>query len=280
MDKSESMARQIREKEWLKLGFFNGYYDNSKKRVEGIKNKNVRIMLESQVFPIMSGVASDEQVIRIIKSIEKYLWDKKVKGYHLNTDFKKEQHNLGRAFSFIYGDKENGAYFNHMIVMFAYALYKRGFTKDGWQALNSIYNMAVNTPISKIYPCLPEYFNLEGRGMYSYLTGSASWFILTLLTQVFGVKGQDGNLLIEPRMSQELFKGAPTISISRLFVGRKIKINFSNHKSLQPDKYKIVRISLNAKDLPLNDSQRIIIDRKTILGLSEDKVNILNIILG
>src|SRR3989338_9445216 len=177
------MTQHIRKKEWLSQVFFNGYYDNKGRRVEGIKNNNPRMMLASQAFAIMSGVASDEQVSRIIKSVEKYLLDKKLKGYHLNTDFRQEQHNLGRAFSFVYGDKENGAFFNHMIVMYAYALYKRGFSKEGSKVLNSIYNMSKDTQRSKIYPCLPEYFNLEGRGMYSYLTGSASWFVLTLLTQ-------------------------------------------------------------------------------------------------
>ena len=30
-------------------------------------------------------------------------------------------------FGFAYGEKENGAVFSHMTVMFAYALYQRGF---------------------------------------------------------------------------------------------------------------------------------------------------------
>ena len=38
---------------------------------------------------------------------------------------------MGRAFGFSYGDKENGAFFNHMIVMLAFSLYKEGFVKEG-----------------------------------------------------------------------------------------------------------------------------------------------------
>jgi cellobiose phosphorylase len=188
-EKAEGMMRQIREKEWLKKeGFFNGYYDNKSRQVEGRKGKVLRMSLASQVFPIMSGVALDAQVRQIIKNVRRYLFDSKLKGFHLNTDFKQEQPDLGRAFSFAYGEKENGAIFNHMAVMYAYALCKRGFIEEGQKVLYSIYNMATDTSKSKIYPCLPEYFNLEGRGMYSYLTGSASWFLLTLLTQVFPSK--------------------------------------------------------------------------------------------
>jgi hypothetical protein len=68
-----------------------------------------------------------------------------------------------------------------MVVMYAYALYLRGFKKEGWKALSFLYRLSMDIGRSKIYPCLPEYFDLEGRGMYSYLTGSASWFILTVL---------------------------------------------------------------------------------------------------
>jgi len=279
-NKSEWMMGHIRKSEWLKEGFFNGYYDNEKKRIEGINGNVTRMILISQVFPIMSGIAESWQISRILQSVQKYLLDKKLKGYHLNTNFKAEQHNLGRAFSFVYGDKENGAFFNHMIALFAYALYKQGYLQEGWQVLKSIYDMAIDTPISKIYPGLPEYFNLEGRGMYSYLTGSASWFVLTLLTEVFGLKGKDGDLLIEPKLCAEHFKNTSTITISRVFAGRHLQVNFSHPKRLKEDRYKIIKASLNARDLALKEPGRIVIKRKTLLHLSAERVNRLNIVLG
>ncbi|OQB13389.1 MAG: hypothetical protein BWY16_00239 [Candidatus Omnitrophica bacterium ADurb.Bin205] len=175
--RAEWVFEHIRKKEWLPEGFFNGYYDNDKKRVEGRIGGRLQMMLASQTFAIISGVAKDWQVKKIIANVDKYLFDKKLKGYRLNTDFKQEQHNLGRAFSFAYGEKENGSIFSHMAVMYAYALCTRGFIKEGLKVINSLYQLAFNSQVSKIYPCLPEYFNSEGRGMYSYLTGSASWFL-------------------------------------------------------------------------------------------------------
>lgn len=278
--KAEWMMEHIRGKEWLKEGFFNGYYDNKKKRVEGSSRGSVRMMLSSQVFPIMGGTAEDWQIAAIMRSVQKYLRDKKLKGFRLNTDFKDEQHDLGRAFSFIYGDKENGAFFNHMTVMFAYALYTRGYVREGWQALDSIYSMAKDTERSKIYPCLPEYYNLEGRGMYTYLTGSASWFILTVLTQVFGVKGRNGDLAIEPKLCREHFRRTKTVSVERPFAGRRICVNFSNPKRCDWDAYRIRKAWLNGKDLPVREHGRIIISRKTIAGLPAGKKNIIDIILG
>jgi len=275
--KSLWLARHIRKNEWLREGFFNGYYDNKKRRVEGKVDGLLRMCLASQVFPVISGVADEKQVKQIIKSVNKHLLDKKLKGYHLNTDFKAEQHDLGRAFSFAYGDKENGAIFSHMVVMYAYALYSRGFAKEGWKALSSLYALAKDAEKSKIYPCLPEYFDAQGRGMYSYLTGSASWFILALLTQAFGVRGENGNLVIEPKLTAEQFGNNKTVSINRNFYGSKLRINIANPEKLDYGKYKIVKASFNSKPALEFGSQRLIVNRSQI---RKNRLNVINVVLG
>ncbi|PIP19024.1 MAG: cellobiose phosphorylase [Candidatus Omnitrophica bacterium CG08_land_8_20_14_0_20_41_16] len=277
--KSAWIARHIQKEEWLKQGFFNGYYDNNKERAEGIKGSVLRMMLASQVFPILSGVANQKQVTRAVKNVEKYLFDKKLGGYRLNTDFRKEQYALGRAFSFIYGDKENGAIFSHMVVMYAYALYSRGLVNQGWRALNSLYKLAVNSERAKIYPCLPEYFNSEGRGMYSYLTGSASWFILTLVTQSFGLRGEAGDLLIEPKLAKQQFQGSSSIGITRNFSGRRLQINFINPRKLEYGKYKIISLKINSGELPAVKESHFVISRKVILALPANRLNTVDIVL-
>lgn len=281
--KSEWMMRHIRRCEWLKGGFFNGYYDNRKRRVEGRSRGRTKMMLSSQVFPIMSGVARAPHIEKILKNIEKHLRDKKLKGLRLNTDFGGEEKDLGRAFSFIYGDKENGAFFNHMAVMFAYALYKRGYAKEAWDAIESIYSMAMDTAKSKIYPCLPEYFNLEGRGMYTYLTGAASWFVLTMLTQVFGVRGYRGDLVIEPKLCLKHFKGSGssgTVSIARRFALARIIVNFSNPDKVDWPNYCIKEARLNGHVIQASKSGRITIPRDIILKLPSTAENKIDIILG
>ncbi|MBU1932643.1 MAG: cellobiose phosphorylase [Candidatus Omnitrophica bacterium] len=249
--KADRVKKYIREKEWITVksghSFFNGYYDNNGKRVEGGHKNGVRMTLTGQVFPIMSGVATEEQAREAYRSAKRYLWDKNLRGFRLNTDFKETYPELGRAFSFAYGEKENGGFFSHMNVMFANALYKGGLAREGYEVLDSIYNMCMNTKLSKIYPGLPEYFNSDGRGMYHYLTGSASWFVLTVLTQVFGIRGDMGNLLIEPKLVKEQFEKSKIISIETYFAGRKIKINYINPHKLDYGKYTIKEISINGK---------------------------------
>ncbi|MDD5561594.1 MAG: cellobiose phosphorylase [Candidatus Omnitrophica bacterium] len=271
--KSCWMKQHIRSTEWLKEGFFNGYYDNLKKRLEGKKGRRIQMTLTAQTFAVMSGIALPWQVRRILQNVNKYLFDKQTGSIHLNTDFKQEQPELGRAFSFSYGEKENGAIFSHMVVMFSYALYKQGYASDAWRSLSSLYKMASHTSRSKVYPCLPEYFNLEGRGMYSYLTGSASWFILTMLTQVFGVKGEDGDLVIEPKLSAEHFRKNNSISIERTFAGKRIRVKFLGFGKPTQGKYKIIKACFNSRNLPIDKRGHLVFKREAMLVLPADRLN-------
>jgi cellobiose phosphorylase len=279
-EKSLWMKDHIRKSEWLRTGFFNGYYNNRKQRVDGKKRNLMQMTLASQVFPIMSQLASTAQINKILSNVQRYLYDRSVGGIRLNTDFKKEQHDLGRAFSFAYGNKENGAVFSHMVVMFAYALYKQGYSSQGWEVLSSLYKLAANTAKSKIYPGLPEYFDRSGRGMYTYLTGSASWFMLTLITQAFGARGQNGDLLIEPKFSSEQFKSVNKLSLTRVFASRRLKITFFNPKRLGAGKYRVKRFRLNTEQIPVEEKAWVVISREVILSLPKDKLNLIEVHLG
>jgi cellobiose phosphorylase len=200
--KAEHLFQWLGRNEWLKEGFFNGYYDEQGKPVEGKADQaGIRMLLASQAFAIMSGVAAEKKVKKIWLSIKRHLRDKELGGFRLNTNFNSHHHlDLGRAFGFSYGDKENGAFFNHMVVMLANALYARGFVNEGFEVINSIYKMATHNR-GKIYPMIPEYFNNEGRGLYLYLTGSASWYIYTLLEEILGIKFDSGDIYLEPKLT-------------------------------------------------------------------------------
>lgn len=231
--KAEWMMQNIREHEWIaaskELGWFNGYYDNNGNPVERCRENDVRMMLTGQVFAIMSGTASKEQVAAISKSADAYLFDEKAGGYRLNTDFKEEKFDLGRMFGFAYGEKENGAVFSHMAIMYANALYKRGFAREGYKVLHTLLNAAMKFENSRMYPGLPEYFDNEGRGLYAYLTGAASWYMLTMITEVFGVRGKLGDMVIKPSLMPEEFDPAGNASVKLEFSGKKFELCY--HKT-------------------------------------------------
>lgn len=179
---SGDIMRRIRENERMESGdfvWYNGYYDNCGRRVESLEDK--RVMLTGAVFAIMSGTAPDSDLDAMIRTADSFLLREGSGGYALNTRFENGEYyasNLGRAFGFSYGDKENGAVFCHMAVMYAYALKQRGRREAADRVIRELYEASADFDTSAMYPGIPEYFNLRGRGMYTYLTGAASWLLL------------------------------------------------------------------------------------------------------
>lgn len=260
-----------------KFTWFNGYYDNRAARVEGKKKDRVWMTLTGQVFPIMSGLADNQEISQIMASARRYLQDPALGGFRLNSDFGLKYYlDLGRAFGFIYGTKENGAFFNHMSVMFAYALYARGFVKEGREVLDSIYAMSLDLEKSKIYPGVPEYFDGEGRGMYHFLTGSASWMVLTQLTQVCGVRGSLGDLMIEPKLSASEFNQKGEARVVCQFAGKKVTVIYQNNQCLDFGEYTIRQIQLNGQLLPLSEEHRrhVVIPRAQFPSLAEAEIRV------
>lgn len=247
---SEWIRQHIRDTEWTtdKEGYswFNGYYDNSGKAVEGDFESGVRMILTGQVFTVMSKVATERQVEEIVKAADKYLYDESIGGYRLNTDFKEVKTDLGRLFGFAFGHKENGAVFSHMATMYANALYQRGFAKEGYKVINALYKHCNDYNLSSIYPGVPEYVNQRGRGMYHYLTGAASWLLLTVLNEMYGVKGELGALKLKPQLLAEQFANGMA-SASCMFRGVHITVTYQNPFGLEPKQYKVKEIYIDGE---------------------------------
>ncbi|BCN29268.1 GH36-type glycosyl hydrolase domain-containing protein [Anaeromicropila herbilytica] len=269
--KADWLMQNIRKHEWIKdldgNGWFNSYYDNDGKPVEGVLNNGVRMMLTGQVFAIMSETAQKEQVSAICKSADRYLYEKEIGGYRLNTDFHEQKFNLGRMFGFAYGEKENGAVFSHMTVMYANALYRRGFVKEGYKALQTLADTALNFETSRIYPGIPEYFNSKGRGMYHYLTGAASWYMITMLTEVFGVRGETGELVIRPKLVREQFDKEGRASVQLLFADKNFIIEFYNPNGHTYGEYQIKRAVCDNNTALYNSGMQVCLSRKKIIEM-------------
>lgn len=256
-NKGEWIKRHIRNTEWIsdsEDGWFNSYYDNHGKAVEGLSSQGVRMMLTGQVFTIMSGTAEKKQIAGIVHSADKYLYQKEVGGYRLNTDFKEVKLDLGRMFGFAYGHKENGAVFSHMTTMYANALYKQGFVREGYRALHTLYAHASEFEVSRIYPGIPEYFDGKGRGMYHYLTGAASWYMMTVIQEMFGVKGRLGALCIEPKLLAEQFDEDGCARLSLWFGGCQWKIIFVNQDRKEYGNYGFGVVYLDGKEISIENN--------------------------
>lgn len=270
--KADWLMEHLRSQEWIdggQEGWFNSYYDNHGRTVEGFFADGVRMMLTGQVFAIMSGTAVQEQIDKIVRAADHYLYREAAGGYCLNTDFRELKFDMGRMFGFAYGEKENGAVFSHMTTMFANALYRRGHAAQGWKALRTLAGTALDFNTSRIYPGIPEYFRTDGRGMYHYLTGAASWYLMTMTNEVFGVYGKAGDLVLEPKLLAEQFDESGTASISLPFAGKTLTIVYRNPQRKEAGDYQIISADCNGKTLPVPAGDKLSLPRSYLLSLDD-----------
>ncbi len=272
--KATWLMDHLRSQEWLEgpeeEGWFNSYYDNQGQQAEGFFPSGVRMMLTGQVFAIMSGVAEEAHIRKIVKSADRYLYRKEIGGYRLNTDFHELKLDMGRMFGFAYGEKENGSVFSHMAVMYANALYRRGFVKEGWKALKALADAALNFETSRIYPGVPEYFRADGRGMYHYLTGAASWYMMTMITEAFGVRGEAGDLILYPKLLAEQFDSNGKASITVPFAGKRFFITYENKNGKDFGAYTIGSAFCGQEELSVCEDSFALLPRSMIAALPEE----------
>ncbi len=278
-EKSAWLMEHIRRTQWLTdsrgNGWFNGYYDDHGEMLEGERDGAVRMTLTGQVFAIMAGTANDEQVRAICRSADAYLYDPDCGGYRLNTRFDSD---MGRMFGFAYGEKENGAVFSHMAVMYANALYSRGFAQEGHKALSSLFRQAMDFDRSRIYPGLPEYFGRDGRGLYHYLTGAASWYLLTAVRLVFGVQGRLGALHIAPQLMPEQFGPDGTAQLELTFAGRRLRVCAHAPEGRGPAPYQAVAAALDGG--ALDPAGGVTLTREQLQALDPARIHTIDVYLG
>ena len=226
-------------------GFYQSYINNHGEFVDHEYSMN----LTGQTMALLSNTASEEQAISIAKKTKDLLFDSSLGGYHLNTNYQQVLLNMGRAYGFAYNHKENGAVFSHMAVMYAYGLYQYNLIDFGHEAMMSILLQAQKES-AKLVNGIPEYFNDRGIGMYPYLTGSASWMLKLLRTEVFGVKLKLGVLSLEPKLKKDDFiENKATI---HTVIHHKLRrITYHNPKQLDYDEYQVTKIIINHKEATL-----------------------------
>ncbi|MDI6453154.1 GH36-type glycosyl hydrolase domain-containing protein [Peloplasma aerotolerans] len=222
---------------------FQSYFDN-----EGINpDTQETIALTGQTMALLSKTATNQQASLVASTVRNMLFDQSLGGYKLNTNYQKLLTNMGRAYGFAYGHKENGAVFAHMAVMYAYGLYQYDLVSYGHEAIVSLLKRAQN-PKSKVLHGIPEYFNDRGIGMYPYLTGSASWLLKLLRTEIFGIQFDLGVLTLKPKLKTEDFINGQA-SITTYLFNKLRKVTYHNPKNLDFGFYKISKILIKGNEI-------------------------------
>jgi hypothetical protein len=91
-----------------------------------------------------------------------------------------------------------------------------------------------------------------------------------MLHEVYGVKGELGNLVIAPKLTAGQFDAQGKAKVSTLFAGRTVEVVFENPEGLEYGQYGIAEVKLNGKKLSLDvHSNRVVIRRARLAVLPE-----------
>ncbi|MCL1972701.1 MAG: hypothetical protein FWG57_06930 [Endomicrobia bacterium] len=211
------------------------------------------MMLMPQTWSLVSGGADKAKTVdKVIDSVFKYLYDKKVKALKLNyPPYLKFDKTIGRITGFAAGTKENNALFCHANLFFVWAMLKRDRADDAYKIFSGVNPLNHEHETFRSGPWIPEYYvssdnpNIAGRGEYPILTGSAAWTRYLFQNFFFGVKGELDGLRVDPRLPAHKDFAESSLSIN--FRGAHYNIKFFN-KALKKNT-KAKKIIVDGKEI-------------------------------
>lgn len=221
---------------------YQGYYDN-----KGIVLDNSNTAsLTAQAMALINNIPSTDFATKVANKTKELLFDENIGGYRLNSNYNKVLPDMGRAYGFSYGHKENGAVFCHMATMYSYGLYNYDLVDYGREAIHTLLDQSLKDE-SKVLAGVPEYYNNKGVGMYPFLTGTASWIVKLLREQVYGLNMSYGELSLNPKLTLKDFNEG-VASIETIIFGNKVLFKYYNFNNIEYGKYVINKILINDKE--------------------------------
>ncbi len=284
-EKAQHVLSLIAQQEWIQFadnaGFFNGHYDNLGQAIGGYSSQKKQIDLTTQVMTILNQAASDERIPFIKQAVDELLTDTDTKGIRLCRPFSQLDLNVGRLTGFVYGYKEHGSKWLQQNVMLAYAMYTRGFNEFANQIIFDVFQLATDSATSKIFPGVPSYLEIGDRGAYAYLTGSSAWMMLSLTSQMFGVRGKKGDLILEPRIRPELFNEQGEASIELTFHEKRIRVVYVLKPIHKINRYMIGVVAVNNVPVILTKerAKSCIISSQYINENFDEELNVIKVFL-
>gem|GEM_PF-2599665 len=186
---------------------FIAYYTDDGE-ILGDRNSNFcNIYSLTQAFASISG-AVDKNVVDVALDTALKLYDKE---YDLVKIFDKPfvGEKYGYIGSYPKGVRENGGQYTHAAVWLAKALFDAERPDEGYEILRSLnpIELCATKTRTMIYRAEPYVLSADvydgdfkGRAGWSWYTGSASWYYVTVLESMIGLKFESGAMYFKPNL--------------------------------------------------------------------------------
>lgn len=266
---AKTMDERINTLGWDGSWYARGFDDQGE--VYGSKkDKEGKIFLNSQAWAILSGVAREDRLKTVLKSVNKYL-----NGTHglalFYPAFSSWVKRLGRISMFCEGTKENAAVFCHAATFMAVAYAMCGSGDKAYEAACKLMpNKQKDMDLYKTEPYVfaeylvgPENPCRYGEGAFTWITGTSGWQFMLATEWILGARRDYNGLRIDPCIPKKWKK---------CFIRRPFRGDIYDIEILNPNakEHGVKQISVDGEEIrgniivPFNDGQ--IHKVKVILG--------------
>ena len=228
---------------WDNDYYLRAFFDNGHALGSSLNNE-CKIDLITQSFSILSDVIEEENIDKVINSVEENLVDKELKIVKLLTPpFDKSRDNPGYIMDYPKGIRENGGQYTHGVSWYIMALIKlhqKDKAYEYYEMINPI-NRSKTKKEEDVYKVEPYviaadiYSNedYKARGGWTWYTGSAGWFYNIGIVEILGFKKTGNILRIEPNVPEDW--DSYEIDYSYYDTTYKIKVNFTDNNDIVID---------------------------------------------
>jgi cellobiose phosphorylase len=201
---AEAVERNGWDGNWYKRAFFdNGAVLGS------VNNKECKIDSIAQSWAVISGKGDPDRVKKALASLENYLVVREAGLIRLLTPpFDEGELEPGYIKSYVPGVRENGGQYTHAAAWVIIAFAMSGDGEKAWELFGlinpvnhtrtdrecSIYKGEPYVVAADVYSVAPH----EGRGGWTWYTGTASWVYQAGLVHILGFSKTAGQLVIDP----------------------------------------------------------------------------------
>ncbi|MBC8089874.1 MAG: glycosyl transferase [Phycisphaerae bacterium] len=200
-----ALATALNEGGWDGSWYRRAYYDNGAS-IGAAANDECRIDAIAQAWAVISGVAPPARVEQALDALEAHLVDTNHKIIRLLTPaFDKTPHDPGYIKGYLPGVRENGGQYTHAALWAVRAFAEAGRTERAaplLAMLSSVSHTAtaagVATYKAEPYVIAADVYGVaphNGRGGWTWYTGSAGWYFRVALESVLGVELIENRLL-------------------------------------------------------------------------------------
>jgi N,N'-diacetylchitobiose phosphorylase len=211
-----------------------------------------KVYLNTQVWAVISGVATDAQAKRALESTKEAL----ATPYGLMLcapPFEKTPRHIMDGVVYNKGIKENGGIFNHPQAWAVMAECLRGNGDQAYEYYRAYMPSAYNTraELREIEPYVHSqttYASVSpnaGKSRVPWLTGTASWSLFVAVQSILGIVPEIDGLRIDPCIPRHW----PRFALKRVFRGKQIDIRVENPSSVSRG---VRQLRLDGKVIPGN----------------------------